>query len=115
LNNIAYSLAETGGNLDEALRLAQHALQKKPGHPTLTDTLGWIYLKKGMKDSAVQTFTNLVRQQPQDPTFRYHLGMAFLEKGDKTKAKSEFEKSLSNQPSSEDERKMRELIRSIGS
>jgi Flp pilus assembly protein TadD len=115
LNNIAFSLVETGGNLDEALRLTQHALQKKPGHPTLTDTLGWIYLKKGMKDSAVQTFSNLVRQQPQDPTFRYHLGMAFLEKGDKTKAKSEFESALSHQPSRADELKLRELIRNIGS
>ena len=115
LNNIAYLLAETGGNLDEALRLTQRALQKVPGHPTLTDTLGWIYLKKGMKDSAVQTFSNLVRQQPKDPTFRYHLGMAYLEKGDKTKAKSEFESALSHQPSRADEQKLRELIRNIGS
>jgi tetratricopeptide (TPR) repeat protein len=114
LNNIAFSLAQTGGDLDEALRLARRALQKAPGHPTLTDTLGWIYLKKGMTDTAVQTFSNLVRQQPQDPTFRYHLGIAFLEKGEKAKAKHEFESALSNQPSPADELKLRELIRNIG-
>ena len=28
LNNIAFYLAENGGNLDEALRLAQRAIQK---------------------------------------------------------------------------------------
>jgi tetratricopeptide (TPR) repeat protein len=114
LNNIAFLLTETGGNLDEALRLAQRAVQKAPGNPTLIDTLGWVYLKKGMKDSAVQTFSQLVRQQPQNPTFRYHLGLAFLETGDSAKAKCEFENALSNQPSHEDELKLKDLLKVSG-
>ncbi len=56
LNNAAFFLADTGGDLDEALRLAKNALAKVPGQPNFSDTIGYIYLKKGMLDSAIQSF-----------------------------------------------------------
>ena len=113
LNNIAFLLAETDGNLDEALGLAERALQKSPGHPVLTDTLGYIYLKKKQNDSALRTFNGLVRQYPNSPTYHLHLGMALLESGEKLKAKSEFETALANQPSPEDAAKLKELLSNI--
>ena len=114
LNSIAFVLAEKGGNMDEALRLAQRALEKVPGHPAITDTLGWIYLKKGMKDSAVQTFSNLVRKEPQNPTYRYHFAMALLEKGDQQGAKSEVKNALASRPVPEMEEKIKALANKIG-
>ena len=109
-NNLAYLLAANGGDLDEALRLANRALQKSPGQPNYTDTLGYIYMKKKQNESAVRTFNSLVRQFPKSPVYHYHLGTALLETGDKAKAKTEFETALRNQPSPTDAAKLKELL-----
>jgi tetratricopeptide (TPR) repeat protein len=113
LNNIAFLLAETNGNLDEALRLSQRALQKAPAQPVLRDTLGWIYLKKGMKDSAIRTFSLLVQQNPHNPTFHYHFAEALFENGDIQLAKIELEKALQEGPSPEIEKKIKALVSSL--
>ncbi|MCE5309750.1 MAG: tetratricopeptide repeat protein [Acidobacteriales bacterium] len=98
LNNLAYLLADTGGDLDEALSLAQKALQKQPQHPALLDTLALIYIKKHMPDSAIQISRNLTGKHPNNPVYRYHLGMALVSKGQRDEAKAELERALSDQP-----------------
>src|SRR5262249_40158431 len=114
LNNLAYLLAESGGDLDEALQLAQRAQQKQPGNLNLTDTLGWIYLKKNMSDSALQIFNICVKKDPENPTFRYHLGLTLLQKGDKEKARLELQTALEKKPAKGEEAKIREVIARIG-
>src|SRR4029453_10479330 len=52
-NNLAWIYAETGGNLDTALQLAQTAKSQLPDVPEVNDTLGWIYHKKGLCSLAV--------------------------------------------------------------
>ena len=52
-NNLAWRYAEDGGNLDVALSLAQTAKRKLPDSPEVSDTLGWIYLKKDLDTQAV--------------------------------------------------------------
>lgn len=101
MNNLAYLMADSGGNLDEALALVQKALEKAPGQPNLIDTLGWIYLKKNWNDSALNVLGGLTQKYPDNPTFRYHFGMALLQKGDKATARAEFRSGLSKKPSSE--------------
>ncbi len=112
LNNAAFFLADSGGDLDEALRLAQHALEKSPGQPGFSDTVGYIYLKKGLNDSAVQTFSNLARKYPY-AIFRYHLGLALYVKGDKAAARKELQGALTGHPSPGDEARIRELLQKI--
>src|SRR5205085_2944881 len=56
LNNLAYLLAENNGDLDQALTYAQRAKQLLPNLSEVSDTLGWIYLKKQLTDNAVQAF-----------------------------------------------------------
>jgi tetratricopeptide (TPR) repeat protein len=110
LNSLAYLLSETGGDLDEALKLAQRAIETTPGQPSFMDTMGCIYLKKGMRVSAIQTFGNLVRKYPKYPTFRYHLAMALFENGDKAGARKELETALANHPSREVEVQIKKLV-----
>lgn len=110
LNNLAFLLAEQGGNLDEALRLAQQAVRVVGNEPSFADTVGWIYLKKKMPDSALQTFDNLVRTHPDNPTYRYHLGAALLEKGQKEKARTELEAALARKPSAQQAARIGELL-----
>ena len=50
LNNLAFLLAESGGDLDDALTKAQRAKQLLPSLFEISDTLGWIYLKKNLAD-----------------------------------------------------------------
>ena len=114
MNNLAYLLAETGGDLNEALRLAELALKKAPNQPNYRDTLGWVYTKKKMTDSAIQTLNALVLQEPKNPTYRYHLGYALLEKGESARARKELENALANGPSAEQAARIRELIKKIG-
>jgi len=52
----------------------------------VSDTLGWIYLKKNLTDNAIDIFKDLVNRVPAQAVFRYHLGMAYSQKGDKTRA-----------------------------
>jgi tetratricopeptide (TPR) repeat protein len=114
LNNAAFFLADTNGDLDEALRLAQNALGKAPGHPGFSDTVGYIYLKKGMLDSAIQTFGNLARKYPAYASFRYHLGLALYQKGEKASARKELEAALADHPSPPDKLRIRKLLDEIG-
>ncbi len=45
-NNLAWIYAEQGINLDRALQLAQRALEANPINPAVTDTLGYVLLKR---------------------------------------------------------------------
>jgi tetratricopeptide (TPR) repeat protein len=114
LNNTAYFLCDTGGSLDEALKLAQSAVQKAPDQPSFTDTLGYVYLKRGMRNSAIQTFSTLVRKYPKYATYHYHLGLALYETGDKARAKKELRDALAAHPSRKDAEKISELLARAG-
>jgi tetratricopeptide (TPR) repeat protein len=116
LNDLAYLMADSGENLDQALSYAQRGLQyaADPGLKTsLSDTMGWIMVKKNMTDDALQTLQILVNSHPGNATFRYHLGAAFFQKGDKQKARVELEAALAAKPSAMDEPRIRELLARI--
>jgi tetratricopeptide (TPR) repeat protein len=110
LNNLAYMLAETGADLDQALTMAQRAKQQRPSDNNVSDTLGWIYIKKNLSDSAIGIFKDLVQKDPDRATYRYHLAMALFQKGDKAQAKRECEQALRSKPPKIEEDKIRELL-----
>jgi Flp pilus assembly protein TadD len=114
LNNLAYLLAESGADLDQALTYAQRAKQKMPQDANVSDTLGWIYIKKNLSDNAIQIFQELTTQYPSSPTYRYHLAMALFQKGDKPKARKELESALKSNPTKEDAAKIKDLMARIG-
>jgi tetratricopeptide (TPR) repeat protein len=106
-------MLDSGESPDEALKLAQRGLQvvRDPGlKASLSDTVGWAYLKKKMYDEAVQTFQSLVKANGQNATFRYHLGAALYEKGDKQRARAELQAALAAKPTPGDEPKIKELM-----
>lgn len=115
LNNLAFLLADSGGDLDEALRLAQRALAKYPNQPAFSDTVGYVYLKKGLTDAAVQTLGNVVRKNPEFASFHYHLGLAMVQKGQKAAAREELKSALKLRSlTPQDKVKVTELLAKIG-
>ena len=114
LNNLAFLLCEHGGDLDDALTKAQRAKQLLPNLSEVSDTLGWIYLKKNLTDNAIDIFKDLVSKVPAQATFRYHLGMAYSQKGDKTRALKELQDALKYNPTKDDRDKIQQLIGRLG-
>ncbi len=110
MNNLAYLMAETGGDLNEAQRLAQDAAHEQPSNMAMADTLGWIYVKKKLPDSAIQVLSNVVRKDPKSSIHHYHLAVAYNDKGDKAAARQELEAALANRPPRDEEQRIRDLL-----
>jgi tetratricopeptide (TPR) repeat protein len=94
-NNLAWIYAEyKKGSLDEALRLAQLALRLKPDVVGYTDTLGWVYHRKGLHPAAVEQLQMAVKKDAREPLYRYHLGAALAAAGRRAEARRELETAL---------------------
>jgi tetratricopeptide (TPR) repeat protein len=113
LNNLAFLMAEHNGDLDDALTKASKAKQLLPNTFEVSDTLGWIYLKKNLSDNAIDIFKDLVAKAPNQSTFRFHLGMAFKQKGDKPKAIKELNDALRYNPAKEEKDKIQQLLNQL--
>jgi tetratricopeptide (TPR) repeat protein len=114
LNNLAFLIAETGGDLDDALRKTRRAKELLPKLPEISDTLGWIYLKKNQTDLALDTFKQLVAEQPSHATFLLHLAMAYEQKGDKAHAREQLQEALRCNPSNADRAEIQRLLDKVG-
>jgi tetratricopeptide (TPR) repeat protein len=111
MNNLAFLLGETGGDLEEALGLASQALRGIPGDDSFKDTLGFIYVKKNQGREGAQILQSLSRKYPSNPEIRFHFALALAEMGQKAQARTELEAALSNGP---DPSMRKEILISLG-
>ena len=93
-NNLAWVIAEQGGNLDVALTHAQTAREQRPEDPHVADTLGWVYYKKNASLLAVSLLKEAADKLPNEPLVHYHLGMAQAKNGDAAAAKHSLQTAL---------------------
>jgi Flp pilus assembly protein TadD len=114
LNNLAFLISESGGDLDAALDLAARAKQALPNLSGIDDTIGWILLKKNDTAGALTIFRDLVGKSPEQAAFHHHLGLALLQNGDRTAAIQELNAALENKPTPLEEDKIKELLQSLG-
>jgi predicted Zn-dependent protease len=98
-NNLAWLIAENGGNIDEALALAQKSKEKAPNNPGIASTLGWIYLKKNNVNLALGEFQQAVREDPKNQEILYHLGVAQFRSGKLEDARRTLTAALTGNPS----------------
>ena len=97
-NNLASNLADGGGNLDEALKFAQVAREAAPEDPSVGDTLGWIYYKKGLIETAYPLIADAAGKAKNNASVRYHHGMVLAKKGKNKEAAAELKTALSLDP-----------------
>jgi tetratricopeptide (TPR) repeat protein len=98
-NNLASLYADHGkGNAEEAMRLAQDVVRRFPTEPGFSDTLGWVYYRKGLYREAVEQLQRAVagaaKRGSDNSLYRWHLGAALAANGDKQSARRELQKCL---------------------
>jgi Tfp pilus assembly protein PilF len=97
LNNYAYLLSESNGELSEALKYAQKAKELAPGRQDYADTLGWILYLKGMYPSAVSELQRAAAGGG-SAVGKYHLAMAYAKTGDVDRSRATLQAALKQNP-----------------
>ncbi len=95
LNNIAY--LTVGENPDEALQLAQQAVELAPDAAAIQDTIGWVLYRKGLYSRAVEHLKKAVETEP-TPRREFHLAVCYLKTGDKALGKQILDAALKKDP-----------------
>ncbi|NCN42505.1 tetratricopeptide repeat protein [bacterium] len=78
LNYLAFTYAELGENLGEAMVMAKKALRLSPEDPFILDTVGWIYFRKGEFKEAQKYIEAAYRQKPDESIIVEHLGDVYV-------------------------------------
>ncbi|MEJ5360218.1 MAG: tetratricopeptide repeat protein [Desulfobacterales bacterium] len=94
LNYLGYTYADLGIHLEEAERLILEALKHKPDDGYITDSLGWVYYKKGEYEKALHTLKKASELVKDDPVILEHVGDAYLKLGDRPNALRYYQKSM---------------------
>ncbi|HLG19587.1 MAG TPA: tetratricopeptide repeat protein [Bdellovibrionota bacterium] len=94
LNYLGYTYAEKGIKLDEAEHLVTRALEIKPKDGYITDSLGWVYYRRGHYEKAVAKLEEAQKLTPDDPTILEHLGDALEKNGKKERALEMYQRAL---------------------
>lgn len=82
-NDLAYSWAQQGKNLDEAEALVKRALSAEPDNPSFLDSMGWVLYKRGKFAEALATLSKAAGPDAQaDPIVLDHLGDTLYRLGD---------------------------------
>lgn len=87
-NNLAWIYAESGEELQEALRLARAAAEQLPEAPEVLDTLGWVYYKNQLPALAIAPLTRAVERNPKKALYHYHLGLAFAKNNEPQRSRA---------------------------
>ena len=105
-NNLAWLLASsdsvTPEELDRAQDLAQDAKEAFPDNASISDTLGWVMLKKRIPRAAIPLFREAIGKAPNSfvrATARYHLALAYEQAGESHKAIAELEIAIAEDES----------------
>jgi len=103
LNYLGYTYADMGMNLNEAETLIKKALSYKPDDAYITDSLGWLYYKKGDFKKATALLKKAVDLIPNDPILLEHLGDAFHKDDNSDRALEFYKRSLKNKKKDKEE------------
>ena len=93
LNYLGYAWADKGINLQESLKMIQHAVDLLPSDGYITDSLGWVMYRAKNYKHAVPVLERAVELLPYDPTINDHLGDAYWKVGRLLEAKFQWKRA----------------------
>ncbi|MDX2013100.1 MAG: tetratricopeptide repeat protein [Myxococcaceae bacterium] len=94
MNFIGYTLADRGGDLDEAERLVAKALDARPDAAAYLDSMGWVAFRRGQFDRAVELLEKATAESPDEPTLLEHLADACARAGRKPRAEAVLKRAI---------------------
>ncbi|MBU0692116.1 tetratricopeptide repeat protein [bacterium] len=108
LNNLAYTYAERGIELEKARLLVTQALAADPENAPYLDTMGWIEYQTGNYEEAVEWLRKAIKIDAENAPLYEHLGDAYYKLGKESKARSYYRKGLARDLGNES------LLRKLG-
>ncbi len=111
LNNLAWSLAESGDR--RALGFAEQALKLKPDNPAVMDTLGWILVQQGQTERGIKLLQQALAKTPDMTEIQFHLAAALARSGDPVRARGELERLLATGVAFPQEQEARALLKQL--
>lgn len=112
-NNLAWIDANSNGNLDMALQLAQTAKARLPNRHEVDDTLGLIYYKKGLSSQAIDALNSSLQKQPDNPSYNYRIALAYHQNGNKEEARKHLQKALKSNANFDGADEAKKLLESM--
>jgi len=95
LNNYAYSLSQREIRLDEALQMAEKALESEPENGAFLDTIGWIYFKREDYYKALDYIKKAISVRSEESAeVLEHLGDVYEKLGRMDEARNAWESAL---------------------
>lgn len=110
LNYLGYGLVEKRIKLDEAQKMIETAVAKRPNDGYITDSLGWVLYRLGKFDEAVAPMERAVELMPVDPIINDHLGDSYWMVGRKLEAEFQWRRALSFDPEEKDAERIRNKL-----
>jgi tetratricopeptide (TPR) repeat protein len=98
LNNLAYTYAERGIELEKARLLVVRALESEPENASYLDTMGWVEFREGNYSEAAEWLHRAVKLDPNSAPLYEHLGDTYLKLGREAKARGYYRKGLIKDP-----------------
>jgi Tfp pilus assembly protein PilF len=81
-------------NLGEAEQLIQRAMELEPADGYITDSMGWLYYKKGEFKEALAMLEKAISLVPDDPIILEHIGDVHMKINNREKALEFYKKAL---------------------
>ncbi len=113
MNYLAYTYAELGQNLDEAMDLARAALRLQPSDGYILDTIGWIHFKRGETEKSIEMLEAAYRLKSSEAIIAEHLGDAYLRNQMWGKAQKMYQRAAQLEPDRDRNQKIHEKIANL--
>ena len=97
-NNYAYSLAQRGERLEDALAMANVAVEANPTSASFLDTKAWVLYQMGRYDEAERLLAQAAEYNPLGAVVFDHWGDALYRLGERDKALAKWERALELDP-----------------
>ncbi len=103
-NDLGYTLADMGRDLDEAERMTKLAVGEEFMQAAYLDSLGWVMYKKGrMADARLWLERARALENGEDPIIFDHLGDVYWRLGEREQAMETWQKAIQIQAEQQDE------------
>src|SRR6266849_876452 len=98
-NYLGYMWADHNMNLDEAELMIRRALESEPNNASYLDSLGWVEVRKGQFDRALDDLLRAAKTaEHEDPVVFEHLGDTYLKLNRSREALEAWQKALALDP-----------------